>query len=100
MKEIKIIEEILPEKLVVKEKEKIVFNPDKNYIWKYDDRFEITGKEFEMLNNTIGSIFTSNVPQAQMYIMLHEIWKVCTNVVKRNVENGKMLPAPEEATAN
>lgn len=65
------------------------FNPETNYTWGVDDIFEVTGKEFELLHNTLAQVF-QNMPVAQSYVMLHQLLGITTSVLKRNVEEGKI----------
>jgi hypothetical protein len=37
-------------------KEKIVYNPNKNYSWEPEDKFEMSGKDFGLLLNTMRAI--------------------------------------------
>jgi len=68
--------------------EKIEYSPEKSYTWKVEDQFNISGKELEVLHNTLSSIFNTNLPQAQMYVMLHECFKISSALIQRSVEQG------------
>lgn len=67
---------------------KVVFDPEKDYIWKPTDRFKLKGRELEIMHNTLGAIFTGQIPEAQMYIMLNKMLEITTNIIKENVELG------------
>ena len=82
--------------IVEKQKEPIVFNPQSDYSWKNDDEFTINGKEFEIVHNTLSAIFNTNLPQSQMYIMLNEMFKITTSVLKREVEYGTIKEVVKE----
>lgn len=73
-----------------KESPLINFNPEADYSWQANDSFTLKGKELEILHNTLGSIFGSNIPQSQMYLMLNECFKISSDIIKRNVEAGKI----------
>jgi len=85
-------------KELVKEEKvsKIVFNPEADYQWKANDNFVLRGKELEVLHSTLGTIFGTNIPAAQMYLMLNECFKITTNLIQRNVENGSIREVPQE----
>lgn len=78
---------------------KIEFNPEADYQWKANDSFTLRGKELEVLHSTLGTIFGTNIPAAQMYLMLNECFKITTNLIQRNVENGSIreVPAQQES---
>lgn len=87
----------MTEKLVKGDQEsKIVFNPEADYQWKANDSFVLRGKELEVLHSTLGTIFGTNIPAAQMYLMLNECFKITTNLIQRNVENGSIREVPQE----
>ena len=74
--------------------EEQVFNPEADYVWDAGDDLNLKGKEFEMIHNTLSSIFTQSLPDSQMYVMLHELWKISSGIIKRNVENGIIKEKP------
>lgn len=76
--------------------EKVEFNPEAEYVWDAGDNLNLKGKEFEIIHNTLSSIFTQGLPDAQMYIMLHELWKISSGIIKRNVENGLIKEKPAD----
>ena len=65
-----------------------VFDPNKDYVWKPTDRFKLKGRELEIMHNTLGAIFSGQVPEPQMYIMLNKMLEITTNIIKENVELG------------
>jgi hypothetical protein len=67
-----------------------IFNPEADYSWRATDSFELKGKELEILHNTLGSIFGSNLPLAQMYLMLNKCFEISSDIIKRNVEIGRI----------
>lgn len=73
---------------VAEAKESIVFNPQSDYSWQNNDEFTINGKEFEIVHNTLNAVFNTNLPQSQMYVMLNEMLKITTGILKREVEYG------------
>ena len=70
------------------------FNAEAEYVWDSEDDLNLKGKEFEIIHNTLSSIFTQNLPDSQMYVMLHELWKISSGIIKRNVENGIIKEKP------
>ena len=71
----------------------IKFNPEKDYTWNNDDEFSLYGKEFEIAHNTLSAIFNTPLPESQMYLMLNEVYKITSLILKRNVESGKIKEA-------
>ena len=84
------IDDLKPTQVALKDPPSITFNPEADYSWQANDSFTLKGKELEILHNTLGSIFGSNIPQAQMYLMLNECFKISSDIIKRNVESGKI----------
>lgn len=74
----------------IAKKPNYVFNPDADYSWKADDYLSLRGKEFEVVHNTLSSIFSQNVPPAQMYLLLYDAFQVTSLILKRNVEEGNI----------
>lgn len=64
------------------------FDPNKDYVWKPTDRFKLKGRELEIMHNTLGAIFSGQVPEPQMYLMLNEMLKITTGIIRENVELG------------
>jgi hypothetical protein len=79
------------------EKLRYVFNPDADYSWKADDYLSFRGKEFEVVHNTLSSIFSQNVPPAQMYLLLYDAFQVTSLILKRNVEEGNIKEVEKSA---
>ena len=66
------------------------FDQEKQYSWAPGDVFDMQGKELEQLFNTTHTIVNTNVPLAQLYIMVYELFKTSGEILKRNVENDKI----------
>lgn len=70
------------------------FSPDKDYQWKGDDKFEITGMELEYAHNILASIMSGRFKDPQMYLALNELLGLTSNVIQRNVESGLIKEVP------
>ncbi len=73
----------------------IEFDPSKDYVWKPTDRFKLKGRELEIMHNTLGAIFSGQVPEPQMYLMLNEMLKITTGIIRENVELGVITEKEE-----
>lgn len=78
-------------KEVFAHKSKHVFNPETGYQWQPTDLFVISGAELHLLYNTLDTFFKSNMPDQQKHVILHEVLKLSVDIVKRNVEDGKIV---------
>lgn len=83
---------------VTQQAEPIQFKENATYNWQESDVFGISGKEFEITHNTLAQIFEGKVPEPQMYIMLHQIYTITFNILKRNVENGIIKEVVQQPT--
>ena len=68
------------------------FNPEESYSWKSEDEFALKGGELEFMHNSLSTICNTNVAPAQMYIMVYEMLRVTSDILKRNVELGNIKP--------
>lgn len=75
------------------EQQTFKFDSEQDYAWQASDSFSLKGKELEILHNTLGAIFSSVIPDSQMYLMLNECFKISSDIIKRNVENGLITEA-------
>lgn len=75
------------------------FNPEENYVWKSDDEFPLMGGELEFMHNSLSTICNTDIKPAQMYIMIYEMLKVTSDILKRNVESGKIKADKKEKGA-
>lgn len=80
-------------------KQKHVFNPETGYQWQPTDLFVISGAELHLLYNTLDTFFKSNMPDQQKHVILHEVFKLSVDIVKRNVEDGKIVEMPKDTQA-
>lgn len=67
-----------------------------SYSWKEDDKFEFNGKEFEFVHNTLSTIFNTNLPESQMYVMLHKLLEITSGILKKNIDSGVVISTPIE----
>lgn len=59
--------------------------PEKQYTWKADDKFELSGQDFGLIINTIKSLI--NTEEAKKYQLLFKVNELLENSVKESVEN-------------
>lgn len=75
---------------------KAVFNPETPYQWQPDDEFQISGRELHLMYNILETFFKSNLPDQQKHVMLHDVLKLSIDIVRRNVEDGKIVELPAD----
>jgi len=64
------------------------FKPDVDYQWMPEDSLTVKGQELALLHNTLHTVFTEDVPDSKAWVMLHALYKVTTEIIKRGVEDG------------
>jgi len=69
---------------------------EETYSWKEEDKFEFNGKEFELVHNTLSTIFNSGLPESQMYVMLYKLLEVTSGILKKNIDSGVVVITPAE----
>ena len=72
----------------------MAYDPSKNYSWKGDEIFTITGKEFGLILNTIRSILSTE--QAQQILLAARAADILEKMMAENVESGKVVEKPME----
>ena len=65
------------------------YDSNKNYSWKPDEEFIITGREFGLILNTIRSILSTE--QAQQILLAARTADVLEKMMAENVESGKVV---------
>lgn len=68
-----------------------VFNPNKNYTWKNDEIFPITGTEFGITLNSLRAILST--PEAQRIILAQQALTAMELVLKKGVTSGAIKEA-------
>ena len=71
--------------------------PNVAYQWKDDEKFELSGKEFELLINGTRAILNS--PEAQKVLVLASFNEVLEKSLKKAFDEGKVFEAPKEDEA-
>ena len=61
------------------------YNPEKQYTWKADDKFELNGQEFGLIINIVKSLI--NTEEAKKFQLLFKANEILENSVKISVEN-------------
>lgn len=79
---------------VTKETQKAVFDPTKQYAWKPDDEFVISGMELQILFNTL--ITKTQDPEFIQHVNEYECLKIAQNLIQKGVEQGVVVEKPEE----
>ena len=65
------------------------YDPNKNYSWKSDETFTITGQEFGLILNTIRALLSTE--QAQQILLVARAADVLEKMMAENVEKGKVV---------
>jgi hypothetical protein len=77
-----------------------IFDPNKSYIWQSDESLEIKGIELDTLKKTI-ELALNSYDNVKEIVNLYESLKITNEMIKRGVENGKIVEAsspPQENT--
>lgn len=67
--------------------EVIGFNPEKKYQWSLDDKFEFTGREFDILNKSLGQ-FVNGIIDVPSILKIADAFAIVQNKMREYVENG------------
>lgn len=62
------------------------FDPQKDYSWKMEDRFEMSGKEFGLMLNAFRAILSTE--KAQEILLVNEANKQADAILRRGYELG------------
>lgn len=65
------------------------FNPQKNYKWEAEEKFEIDGKTFDILYNFLQ--MKVNTKEVQEALITHESFRRLQEVFIKSVEEGKIV---------
>lgn len=71
------------------------FEPGKAYSWNATDEFKLLGSELNTLHNTLHVIFSEDIPEPKTWVLIHNLYKITSDLVKRGVESGIIKEAPE-----
>ena len=63
-----------------------MYNPEANYTWSKDAKFELTGAEFGMILNTFRAILSTE--QAAQILLVNRANSIMENKMNEYVENG------------
>lgn len=64
------------------------YDPNKNYRWESNTKFEMNGEEFGLVLNTFRSILQK--PEAQEILLINRAHNIIENVLKQSVEAGNI----------
>lgn len=75
------------------ENAKIVYDPNKKYTWSPEDTFELSGKEFGLILNTLRAMLST--PEAQLINLVTQANSTIEQIVASSVEEGKVIEVIE-----
>ena len=70
------------------------YDPNKVYTWAQDEKFELTGREFGLILNTLRAVL--NTEQANTILMANTANRVIENIMADMVEKGIIKEVPQE----
>lgn len=65
------------------------YNPNKNYEWKSDEQFSISGRDFGLILNTIRAILSTE--SAQQILLAARTNDALEKIIAENVKSGKVI---------
>jgi ABC-type iron transport system FetAB ATPase subunit len=74
------------------------YDPTQKYIWSPEEKIEISGQELAIVVNAVRSIL--NLPEAPAIILADKANTALDSIMAKNVEEGKIKPAPSQLTIN
>lgn len=70
------------------------YNPSERYVWKPDEKIELSGEEFAIMVNAMRSVL--NLPEAPAILLAHQANQAMDNVMERYVAAGVIKPAQQQ----
>lgn len=70
------------------------YNPSERYVWKPDEKIELSGEEFAIMLNAMRSVL--NLPEAPAILLAHQANQAMDNVMERYVAAGVIKPAQQQ----
>lgn len=67
----------------------MTYDPNKVYQWKSDDVFEISGREFDLILNTLRAVLSTE--QAQQVLLAARANEALEKIIAKSVEEGKLI---------
>lgn len=67
------------------------YDPTKKYTWSLEDKFELSGKDFGLMLNTVRAIL--NTEEAIKYKLLFQTNDMIEKIMSEAVESGKVIEA-------
>lgn len=64
-----------------------MFDPNKQYQWKLDDKIEFTGKEFHIIQQAMQQFITSNMDVSTI-LRLAQVYAITVAKMNEYIENG------------
>jgi hypothetical protein len=74
-------------------KEPIKYDSSKNYTWKEETTFHLTGGEFGLILNTLRAILTT--PEARNILLANKSNEVLETLIAKAVEAGEVVEASQ-----
>jgi len=74
------------------------YDPTQQYIWSPEEKIEISGQQLAIVVNAVRSIL--NLPEAPAIILADKANTALDSIMARNVEEGKIKPAPSQLTVH
>ena len=72
------------------------YDPTKKYTWSLEDKFELSGKDFGLMLNTVRAIL--NTEEAIKYRLLFQTNDMLETLMASSIESGMVKEAPEPPT--
>lgn len=70
------------------------YNPSERYVWKPDEKIELSGEEFAIMLNAMRSVL--NLPEAPVILLAHQANQAMDNVMERYVAAGVIKPMQQQ----
>ena len=72
------------------------YNPSERYVWRPDEKIELSGEEFAIMLNAVRSVL--NLPEAPAILLAHQASQAIDGVMERYVTAGIIKPAQQPPT--
>jgi len=70
------------------------YDPNKKYTWTPEDKFELSGRDFGLILNTLRAILAK--PESQEVLLAHQASNTLEGILAQAVETGVAKEAVEE----
>lgn len=72
----------------------MTYDPSERYVWKPDEKIELSGEEFAMMVNAVRSVL--NLPEAQTIILAYQATQAADKIMERYVAAGVIKPMQQQ----